>query len=850
MKAKNKIYATLGVMVVLGIATIVFAATVTKGIIGKQDLALWYQTDSSKTFTRASSGGYTLTLHKMDWVGVDALAVYGGGVNANDTTLSSALTGIGTSADVKLFLAPTAWAIDDDLTITENITMVIPAGAVLTVASGKTLTIHGPVEVGSYQVFAGSGDTKFGLGTVTYARNPLWLNAAWFGFLPYDPNGDAIATQSTTNKTAMDRAIASIPEPDTGRGVRTIRVPPGLYYVDPFTITKDSLTLEGMQAEFHKLPSEGMSQYGTTLSFAYDGGVVTDGDETGILYGLNADNDAVEGVTIRRMQIAGNGTCGNGIDFRGSGALEELNVHNFTSAAVYNINPSVNFIIDKSFLTGSLYGLHIDKTAANSTNLNISRTELRNNTYYGAYLESAWGTTFRNCIIESNYREGLYMVRDDDTSISTRVTIDKVWFENNNREDRTGVFYEIFMDDETQATLGGFSHTTIKESYFNPTAISGNITGRGSINIQCGFDTQIIRSALNSTGIAYAIEQGSSASFVVVEQDAYGGVTENTFNNEQGLGSVLKAVRKASSTRSAGYEIIGDVHTRGGRTQTYWYTIDTVTAGTSTLMRPTGIYGTSGAPGIDALSYPTLKSGSVVGLMFMQESTLDAGRMWAWIHTRPSWGGTKTDMYDTGAHDGGNNEATIMTDSGEAFTADEYIGRYIVNDTDSSSGLVLDNDTTTITVGALTGGTDDDWDTGDVWYIIDYVTMIRGRHSQSDGKATLGDTNKAWTASEFVNRIIKNITDGSQCVITSNTTSKAVCVLSGGTDDDWDLGDYYEIYEPVMIDSNDAATKSYVFDLEDVRFGGNGTQLGVMLYTDGGFSNGRTSMAVGLVIEF
>lgn len=70
----------------------------------------------------------------------------------------------------------------------------------------------------------------------------------------------------------------------------------------------------------------------------------------------------------------------------------------------------------------------------------------------------------------------------------------------------------------------------------------------------------------------------------------------------------------------------------------------------------------------------------------------------------------------SGVHDGDNDVATVMTDSGEAFTASEFIGMAIYNVTDGSSGTITANSTTTITA-TLAGGTGNDWDTNDVWQI-------------------------------------------------------------------------------------------------------------------------------------
>ena len=70
---------------------------------------------------------------------------------------------------------------------------------------------------------------------------------------------------------------------------------------------------------------------------------------------------------------------------------------------------------------------------------------------------------------------------------------------------------------------------------------------------------------------------------------------------------------------------------------------------------------------------------------------------------------------ESGTHTGDNNVA-ILTDSTANWTADEFIGVRVFNTTDGSEGYVTDNDTTTITA-SLSGGTDNDWDTNDAYYI-------------------------------------------------------------------------------------------------------------------------------------
>jgi len=157
-----KKYIILSVLFILLLAASVgISVTITKGLIGKQDLSLWNGT-STKTFTRTTEDSYTLTLNQFDWVGVDVLQKFGGGVSRTDTTITSAKGTVGSSNDVALWFSPGTWTITDDLTITSNITMVLPPGTVFSITAGKTLTINGPFKSGLYQVFSGSGSVAFG----------------------------------------------------------------------------------------------------------------------------------------------------------------------------------------------------------------------------------------------------------------------------------------------------------------------------------------------------------------------------------------------------------------------------------------------------------------------------------------------------------------------------------------------------------------------------------------------------------------------------------------------------------------------------------------------------------------
>jgi len=105
------------------------AASVTKGLIAKDDLALWDGT-TTKTVTRSTSTGYSITLNKIDNLGVDIFQSYGGGVNRNSTTIAAALTAVGAVNNVSFFAATGTWQLTQSHTLTSNIFLNIPPGAI------------------------------------------------------------------------------------------------------------------------------------------------------------------------------------------------------------------------------------------------------------------------------------------------------------------------------------------------------------------------------------------------------------------------------------------------------------------------------------------------------------------------------------------------------------------------------------------------------------------------------------------------------------------------------------------------------------------------------------------------
>lgn len=68
-----------------------------------------------------------------------------------------------------------------------------------------------------------------------------------------------------------------------------------------------------------------------------------------------------------------------------------------------------------------------------------------------------------------------------------------------------------------------------------------------------------------------------------------------------------------------------------------------------------------------------------------------------------------------------------------------------------------------------------------------------GTHSGAANAAGLTDNTQNFAVDSLIGLLIKNTSDGSEGIITGNASTTVVATLSGGTDNDWDAGDTYEI---------------------------------------------------------
>lgn len=91
-----------------------------------------------------------------------------------------------------------------------------------------------------------------------------------------------------------------------------------------------------------------------------------------------------------------------------------------------------------------------------------------------------------------------------------------------------------------------------------------------------------------------------------------------------------------------------------------------------------------------------------------------------------------------------------------------------------------------------------------------------GTHTGAADQAILTDSTLGATTDEFVGYTIKNITDGSQGLITENTATTVTAVLYGGTENDWDTGDVHHIAVPLNGDAAQGISHRFMIKTRDL----------------------------------
>lgn len=220
-------------------------------------------------------------------------------------TIKGLITAIGGTKNATIVLAHnsnstnTTYTIGTSTTISANINLKVEPGALISVSSGKTLTVNGPVDAGLYKIFTGSG-------TITGLKI---AELAWFGF-------DASAV-AATNDAAITKALASsLYVSETRAGTFSI---------------SSTITINTAYQILHLGGSVYLSYSGTSAAIKFDGigyakvtGLAritcTSTSGSGVLFDTTNGNAIYNNVDLYWIQGAGRGAApdtntGVGIEF-------------------------------------------------------------------------------------------------------------------------------------------------------------------------------------------------------------------------------------------------------------------------------------------------------------------------------------------------------------------------------------------------------------------------------------------------------------------------------------------------------------------------------------------------------
>lgn len=272
--------------------------TAYRDYLSRQDFK-WWTGSGSKTFSRKTSTGGSQTVTKIGNT-VDALGAHGNGSTYTDVTLNAAITAASTN-DIGIEIAPGTWTISDDVTFPSTVMVIFHPGAVLSIATGKTVTFDRPDNIiasPNHQIF-----TTSGTGTVafTYAGS---CYPDWWGC-----KGD----NSTDDTTVFDNMID-----DLAAG-SIVHITPGKTYLASAITVDEELKFTG--GGTIKQLGSGASADTPFISISADNvsfdGITVDGNSSnqGAVTGANLiefTNSADDGEVIRCIIKNSTGSCVSG----------------------------------------------------------------------------------------------------------------------------------------------------------------------------------------------------------------------------------------------------------------------------------------------------------------------------------------------------------------------------------------------------------------------------------------------------------------------------------------------------------------------------------------------------------
>lgn len=200
---------------------------ISKGPIGEEDQEKW--DGVNPTFTRDTSTGSSITLHKVG-TSVDVMMVYGGGAILNSTSINLAISSIG-SNPARIVLRQGSWVMNADITVPENITLEVAAGATIT-TTGYTLTVNGWLSAPPQKVFQGTG-------TVSLSDTVI-VDPRWWG---------AVGDGSTDSTAAIQRAI----DATAVGGTMAIPSAPSYFKITDELTIAHAMTIQGASKNYSRI---------------------------------------------------------------------------------------------------------------------------------------------------------------------------------------------------------------------------------------------------------------------------------------------------------------------------------------------------------------------------------------------------------------------------------------------------------------------------------------------------------------------------------------------------------------------------------------------------------------------
>lgn len=191
------------------------------------------------------------------------------------STLAAAVTAISTTE--KTLVIDTSASVSDDLTIPATLKLEIRSGCIITVASGKTLTIKSKIIAGAYQIFAGSGTVQFSSVSTDVQRTVWEVFPEWWGTFPNGTNDTSVL-----NKAIAAAKIQGLSD-EVGEAV--IRVGPGRYLLTPGGVSDITCSFDAPHAWFVAAVD---STVGDMLPFVFASGIIRKID-IGAVYGYGTD---------------------------------------------------------------------------------------------------------------------------------------------------------------------------------------------------------------------------------------------------------------------------------------------------------------------------------------------------------------------------------------------------------------------------------------------------------------------------------------------------------------------------------------------------------------------------------